>query len=431
MQDLEAPIASSELRNLLATGYRGSSPNGVINRALQAVRAHLGLQVAYVSEFVGNDSVFRVVDAPGLEHLAKAGDVHSLDDIYCRHILEGRLPELIADTANEPVAMALPITAAVPIGAHVSVPIRLASGDIYGMFCCLGPQADPSLNARDLGMMRAFADLAAFEIEREMNSTRIAGEHRAQVEDAIAGERLHILYQPIFSLSSGTPAGFEALARFPVEPIRSPDRWFAQAAATGLGSELELLAIRLALRGLPDLPAGSYLSVNAGPAVAASHELLDTLAPYDLDRIVLEITEHERIVDVEALLRQLAPLRARGLRVAVDDAGSGYSGLQQVVQLRPDLIKLDRFLIDGIQNDPGRRALAAALMMFARETHSKLVAEGVEKDEELAVLQALGVDLIQGYLLGRPQTLASISAVSQLSTPATATRRSAPFRRSA
>jgi EAL domain-containing protein (putative c-di-GMP-specific phosphodiesterase class I) len=419
MQDIEAPIASAELRDLITTGYRGSTV-GVVNRALQAVRAHLGLQVAYVSQFVETSAVFRAVDAPGLEHLAKPGDVHSLDDIYCRHILAGRLPELIPDTSAEPLAAALPITAAIPIGAHVSVPVRLSNGDVYGMFCCLGPVADPSLNARDLGMMRAFADLAAFEIERDMDSARISEQRRAQIEQVIATRSLNILYQPIVSLSAGTPAGFEALARFPVEPVLSPDRWFAQAAAAGLGVELELLAIRLALEGLAQLPADSYLSVNAGPATACSPALADTLAPYPLDRIILEITEHELVTDIDALLAQLAPLRARGLRIAVDDAGSGYSGLQQIVHTRPDLVKLDRFLIDNIANDPGRRALAGALMMFARETGSKLVAEGVETEAELAVLRALGVDLIQGYLLGRPQTLASITGHSSRATPATA-----------
>lgn len=431
MQDTEAPLPSVQLRDLIATGYRGSAEGGVVNRALQAVRSHLGLQVAYVSEFVGNDSVFRVVDAPGLEDLAKVGDVHSLEDVYCRHILEGRIPELMPDTSAVPAAAAMPITAAIPIGAHVSVPVRLSNGDIYGMFCCLGPMADPSLNHRDLGMMRAFADLAAFEIERDIDSARAAADRRTQIEDVIASEDIQIVYQPIVSLSKGGPAGFEALSRFPAEPIRSPDRWFAQATAAGLGVDLEMLAIRCALDGLSRLPADTYLSVNAGPATAMSPALISTLARYPLDRILLEITEHERIGDIDILLSRLEPLRANGLRIAVDDAGSGYSGLQQIVHTRPDIIKLDRFLIEDIATDPGRRALASALMLFARETGSKLVAEGVETHEELDVLRALGVDLIQGYLLGRPQPLDTINGVAPLPMPATTTPQSTPPRQAA
>ncbi|MFL9842288.1 EAL domain-containing protein [Sphingomonas sp. ST-64] len=417
MSEREEAAQSSALREIIAHASDHSSPDTVIGRALQAVRVHLGLQVAYVSEFVGDDSVFRVVDAPGLEHLAKAGNVHSLDDVYCRHILAGRLPELIPDTAAEPIAMAMPITAAVPIGAHVSVPIRLSDGRTYGMFCCLGPVANPSLNPRDLGMMRAFADLAAFEVERDLGDREEAAAARAAIEAVMAGDRMEIHYQPIFSLSQGRAVGYEALARIQAEPYRSPDHWFNQASLVGMGEAFELFAIERALQGLSQLPDHAYLSVNASPAVAISAELPAILRRAPLNRVVLEVTEHDRVSDIETLLDRLAPLRADGLKIAVDDAGSGYSCLQQIVHMRPDLVKLDRFLIEDIQHDPGRRALAAGLMMFARDTGSRLIAEGVEREDELAVLRALGIDLIQGYLLGRPQPLAAIrDAATELRT---------------
>ncbi|AQR72412.1 EAL domain-containing protein [Sphingomonas sp. LM7] len=405
--ELSGIAGPSSFRDLFAAGC-AVVEDGVVARALQAVREHLGLQVAYVSEFVGNQSIFRVVDAPGLEALAKPGDCYSLDDVYCRHILAGRLPELIPDTAAEPIAMALPMTAAVPIGAHVSVPLRLSNGDVYGMFCCLGPQADPSLNARDLGMMKAFAEIAVFEIERDMVATAEARARQARIEQVLAQDDLNIVYQPIWSLSRNTPAGYEALARFTAEPLRAPDMWFAEAAQAGLGVELEILAIRRALPGLVAFPHDAYLSVNASPATVLSGRLADVFAGHPIHRIVLEITEHDAITDIAALLEMLKPLRALGLRLAVDDAGAGYAGLQQILQMRPDLIKLDRFLIRDIQNDPGRRALAAALGAFARETAAHLVAEGVETEAELAMLRALGVDLIQGYLLGRPQPLTAL-----------------------
>jgi len=95
----------------------------------------------------------------------------------------------------------------------------------------------------------------------------------------------------------------------------------------------------------------------------------------------------------------------------VDDAGAGHSGLQQILQMRPDLIKLDRSLIQGISEDPGRRALAAALTMFARDTGSRLIAEGVETEAELAMLRALGMDKVQGYLLGRPIPIEGVHAM--------------------
>lgn len=107
------------------------------HRSLEAVRRHLGMDAAYLSEFVGEETVFREVDAPGLEALIKVGDAMPLEQVYCRHILAGRLPELIPDAGANSFAAGLPITANVPIGSHVSVPIRRADGDVYGMFCFL------------------------------------------------------------------------------------------------------------------------------------------------------------------------------------------------------------------------------------------------------------------------------------------------------
>ena len=392
-----------------------------VERMLHAVRQHLGLAVAYVSQFVGDESVFRAVDAPGLSHLIEQGDRRSLDDVYCRHILDGRIPELMPDTATVPLAAAMPITAAIPIGAHLSVPLRLPSGDLYGMFCCLGPAADPSLNTRDLATMRAFADLAAFEIDRTLDTDRRADEKRARVSAALAGDALAMVYQPIWHIGRNAVIGYESLSRFRAEPIRTPDLWFAEAAEVGLDLDLELMAIRRGLSALDALDPATYVAVNASPRTAMSGRLHSALSGLPLHRIVLEITEHDNFADFDLLLAALCPLRARGLRIAIDDAGAGYSGLQRVLQIRPDVLKLDRFRIKGIAGDPGRKALAAALLGFAGETGSTLVAEGVETAEELAMLRSLGVNVIQGYLLGRPQPLATLLSAS-VSVPGSATR---------
>lgn len=388
----------------------GSEATGecFITRALDVVRTHLQLQIAYVSQFDGNDSVFRVVSAPGLEHLVKAGDRRSLDDVYCRHILEGRLPQLIPDTALEPICVAMPITAAVPIGAHVSVPLMMADGECYGMFCCLGPESDPSLGIRDLGLMRAFADLTAFEIDRQRQATAGADIKHARIAAVMTGGGVDIVYQPIWRAENREIVGYESLSRFPSD-LRTPDTWFAEAGEVGLGVELELFAIEKALQALNTVAEPLYIAVNASPLVAIDRRLEPLLSKWPLDRIVIEITEHAQIDNYPEVSAALAPLRLRGLHVAVDDAGSGYSGLQQILELKPDYIKLDRMLIQGIGSDPGKTALAAALKMFACEIGSKIVAEGVETERELAMLRGLGVHNIQGYLLGRPQPLDTIN----------------------
>ena len=382
----------------------------IIDGFLRAARTHLGLQVAYVSQFDGNDAVYQHVDAPGLEALIKPGDRRSLDDVYCRHILAGRLPELIPDTAAEPVAQSLPITAAVPIGAHVSVPLRLDGDDVFGMFCCLGPASDPSLNPRDLAMVRTFADMASAELKRRRDAEAGVRETRAAVAQMLAEGGPDMVFQPIWRLGDSQPAGFEALARFAAvgtAPPRRPDEWFADAAAVGLAEPLELAAVARALAALPDLPPRAYLTLNVSPATACSVALTRLLEGQALDRLVLEITEQQEMVDGDALLAALAPLRAAGLRLAVDDAGIGYSGLQKILEIRPDIIKLDRFFVTGIETDPSRRALAAALCEFADGVGAELVAEGVETEAQLDAVRTLGFAKVQGWLLGRPMSLAA------------------------
>jgi EAL domain-containing protein (putative c-di-GMP-specific phosphodiesterase class I) len=379
--------------------------DGTVKRALQAVRSHLGMEVAYVSEFIGDRSVFQEVDAPGLEAMIKRGDSYSLDDVYCRHILEGRLPEIIPDTGSEPLAMSIPMTKAVPIGAHMSVPIRLPDGRAYGMFCCLGFQADRSLNKRDLQMMKAFADLAAFEISRDLAASLVTKEKLGRIKSVMEAKQLSIVYQPIWNVGAPTPVGLECLARFAATPSRAPNIWFAEAGEVGLGTTLELAAIQMALSVLPLLPADAYLAVNASPATILSDEFGGALDGMPPERIVLEITEHADVGDYDRLLAVLKPLRRSGVRLAVDDAGAGYSSLRHILNLQPDLIKLDMGLTQNIDLDPARRALASALIAFARDTGSRIIAEGVETASELATLRALGVENAQGYFLGRPMPL--------------------------
>jgi EAL domain-containing protein (putative c-di-GMP-specific phosphodiesterase class I) len=380
----------------------GEGAGAVVQRALAAIRAHLGMDVAYISQFVGDEMVLREVDAPGQEALAKVGDAHSLNDTYCRHILAGRIPELMPDTAAHPLAASMPITGALPIGRHMSVPVRLADGSEYGMFCCLGFSPDESLHERDLNMMRAFAELAAFEINREVEASRIADEARARI-NAVMGDRLFsIVYQPIVDVGTGLPVGLECLSRF---DSGAPDSWFAEAADVGLGVALELAAICRALDTLTAFPDDIYLAVNASPQTILNGDLAAIMSELPGYRLVVEITEHATVDDYDAVRAALRPLRNRGVSVAIDDAGAGYSSLRHVLALEPDLIKLDMSLTRNICLDPARKALAAALISFARETGSRIIAEGVETEAELKTLQALGVERAQGYLLGRPMAL--------------------------
>lgn len=265
--------------------------------ALHAIRAHLGMEVAFISEFEDDRRVFRFVDeddgAPRLE----VGASGPLEESYCQRVVDGRLPELITDACENAEALTLPATREMPIGAHLSVPIRFQDGSVFGTLCCFDRQADASLNERDLGMMRVFADFAARQLER----LRDRRQHRRVVEervrDVIQHRRFHIVFQPLHDLVGQRIAGYEALARFEAEPRRGPDKWFEEAATAGLGVELELAAIGMALNAFAELPEGVYLSLNASPDTILSGRLDEILAPYPLERLMLEVTEHDVVED--------------------------------------------------------------------------------------------------------------------------------------
>jgi diguanylate cyclase (GGDEF)-like protein len=208
------------------------------------------------------------------------------------------------------------------------------------------------------------------------------------------------VFQPIVALASGEPVGYEALARFEGKPGLPPSWWFAQAHRFGLGAALEGQSVGAALAAR-NRPAGTFLSINLSPSAIGSSHVTEHL-PHDLRGIVLEITEEERVLDVEGLQRDLEPLRARGARIAVDDAGEGYAGLQQVMSMRADIIKLDRALVADVNTDPAKVALIGSLVHFARSTSAAICAEGIETLEELRTLIHLGVAYGQGWALGRP-----------------------------
>ena len=394
----------------MIAGQDAQSPASA-RHALESIRKHLGMEVAYISEFDGDRSVFIEVDAPGLEHMIKPGDSRSLDDVYCRHILAGTLPEVMGDTADYELARSMPITAAVPIGAHMSVPIRREDGSVIGMFCCLSPTPNKSLNPRDLQVMRVFADIAGKQIASDMDARRLADVKRDRIASLISDKSFGFAFQPIWDFRASKPTGFEVLCRFTPQPYRSPDKWFHDAFEVGLGIELEVAVLEGALRQLASFPQDVFLSVNSSPDTILSGHLEALLEGYDFSRIVLEITEHAPVADYELLLSKLAALRSQGLRLAIDDAGAGYSSLQHIVQLQPDIIKLDMSLTRAVDTDPARRALASALIFFARETGSLMVAEGIETASELETLQLLGVPKGQGYFLGRPLDCASAQSL--------------------
>ena len=226
-------------------------------------------------------------------------------------------------------------------------------------------------------------------------------EQRREVEVMLASTNPFApAFQPVMELATGRVAGYEALARFAPPFDRPPQLWFAQAHRSGLGAVLEAQALRAAL-AVAERPPGTFLALNVSPAALLSAEVGAAL-PHELEGIVIELTEHDAFDEDGALELALSALRARGARIALDDAGAGYAGLQQLIRIRPDIVKVDRSLIAGIHDDPSKLALLEALAHFATTTGAAVCAEGVEELAELRALAGLDVTYAQGYALARP-----------------------------
>lgn len=372
-----------------------------IERVLAAVRGHLGVEIAFVSRYLDGGLRELTHVHTDLDLPMGAGFREPVENSYCWHILEGRLPELIQDPADHPLTAELAITDFLPVGCHLNVPLRLTDGSVWGSFCAVGRKPDRTLGERDMKVVRAFAALAAERIETGMAQDMELTVARARVSEMLDGHAITIFQQPIHCLASGEPVGVECLARFPNTRKRGPHQWFDDAEKVGLGVELEMAAVRNALETLGHVPPGKYASVNVSPATILSGLVERELHGVETAKLVLEVTEHQQVADFAVLADALARLKGK-VRIAIDDVGTGYSGLRHIVDLKPDMLKMDMALTRDIHRDPARRALTGALVQLSRDIGCKLVAEGIETVEERAAMAALGVDYGQGYLFARP-----------------------------
>lgn len=373
----------------------------IIDRLVRTVREQMQLDVAFVARIQGSRFEFRNVSVSGSDVDVAAGVELPLEATHCSLVVAGREPVVINDAFTDPRASSLPATSVFGIGAYIGVPVMLTGGELYGTLCCIHSSATDKLADRDVRFMRVLADLVASEIEVHDHRAALGRVRRDEVQALMDGDDLAIVYQPIVSLKRGEIRGYEALSRISVEPRRGPDVWFAEAAEVGLGMELECHAIRLALAGF-DFSSGAYISVNASPETVLTPQFEECLKGYPAGQLVLEVTEHAQVVSYPLLMEKLEAFRRSGMRLAVDDAGAGFSGLQHILMVKPEIIKLDISLTRGIDEDPIRRSLAIALLSFATELGSQIVAEGVETPEEYQALLDMGIQLGQGYHIARP-----------------------------
>ncbi|WP_153772829.1 bifunctional diguanylate cyclase/phosphodiesterase [Pseudomonas sp. MNR3A] len=227
----------------------------------------------------------------------------------------------------------------------------------------------------------------------------------------LAQRNIHSLFQPIICLSERRILGYEALSRGPSNsPLHSPLNLFAIARQAGRLSELEVLCRENACRRFSELGLEGKLFLNVSPESLLephypSGRTLKMLEQVGLQpsRVVIELTEQTPTDDFQLLSNALHHYRDMGFSIALDDLGAGYSSLRLWSELRPNYVKIDRHFIDGIHQDPLKREFVGSILQIARASKAQVIAEGIELGEELTVLADMGVDLLQGYLLGRPQ----------------------------
>jgi EAL domain-containing protein (putative c-di-GMP-specific phosphodiesterase class I) len=251
----------------------------------------------------------------------------------------------------------------------------------------------------------------------------------AKALQAVADEpgllRLHA--QPIVELTSGTVAGYELLSRFTGPWQAPPDRWFAAAERWRFNALLQARVLRAGIDARTLLPPNTFLTLNIDPHLLIEPEVAEVLTGTpDLSRVIIELTEHTQTRDRADANDVLDHVRAAGGMLAMDDAGTGYAGLSQLLELRPQIVKLDRDLITGIDTDPVKAALVEVFGDLAGRMDAWILAEGIETTAELEVLIRLGVPLGQGFALARPAQgfLPALEASATAHIAATAARSS-------
>ncbi|MFI7587720.1 EAL domain-containing protein [Spongisporangium articulatum] len=365
---------------------------------LRTARRALGLSLAFLSRLDEQHQHIQVMESA--LPVFRDGHVAPRETSLCQYILDEKLPPVIPDLRAHPEVMSLPGPRWAHLRSYVSVPVTLSDGTLWGTFCAAGLKPHKKLAEKDRALLEVLAHAASIVIERDVVETARLQEIRSRLEPLIAAGGPVVVLQPIVDLADGRRVGAEALSRFPPAWDRTPDVVFAEAHEVGLGHGLERMALASAMRYLDGLTG--YLAMNVSPRTLVTPECLALLAEAPLDRVVLELTEHEAVEDYDTLRAALGGLRGQAARLAIDDVGSGFSSLRHIVLTAPDVIKLDRTIVAGVHADPVLQALVSSMVRFGHDSGAKVVAEGVETRQDADALATLGVDYGQGWFFGAP-----------------------------
>lgn len=239
-------------------------------------------------------------------------------------------------------------------------------------------------------------------------------------ERLLAPGGLTPVFQPIVRLRRPAPVlhAYECLTRGPEGTnLHAADVLFEYVRAKRLEYPIDLACVETALRAAARLPRTPPLSLNVHGVTLATEEGFDEAlariaaeTAIDPSRLTIEIVEHSPALDTRKFRESLARLRALGVSIALDDVGLGQSNYRMMIDVEPEYLKIDRYFVTGCETDPKRRAILESIVDLGRRFGSEAIAEGVERPEELDVLRGLGIQLVQGYLFGRPAPADELAA---------------------
>lgn len=380
----------------------------MVSRLLELARTTASMDVAWSSRFADDQQVVEHLAGDACSFGLQQGGTSPTASSYCSLVISGQLDNVVQDAREHPLTRDLPGTRQSDIGSYLGVPIRAVGADAnslpIGMLCCASHHRNDALGECEIRFMELLATAIAELSGPDEHLVSHRRTIRDRVERVLSDHSITSVFQPVLEMATGRVLGVEALSRFPEDPHR-PDLWFADAHQVGLGLELELEAVRSALAQFDRLPPGTYLAVNASPQLLAEPELHRLLGTVATERIMVELTEHAAVADYDTLLHAVDGLRSIGARLAVDDVGAGFASFSHVLQMRPDVLKVDISITRAIDSDPARRGLTRGILEVAREIDAVVIAEGVETQAEFDCLMELGVDAGQGYFICRPGSL--------------------------
>ena len=324
----------------------------------------------------------------------------AVGDTGARRRLEPELHQHLRAALDD----AIPLNMSVSGGSlHYRVaPVRLPGGPVLGVLSVLGPLPDDVDDLRAVGVE---AMAIAHVLTAAHRPGRVEREALERIERVLEGQRIPMVFQPIVDLRTTAVIGFEAFARFEGAPARSPDRWFADAARVDRGIDLEDIAMRSAISYFSALPPGAFLSINVGCGAVRADTCAEVIAAVDPSRLVIELIDVGTSPEQSAAASVLSRAREAGVRLAIDDAGGGFARLSEIADLEPDFVKIDQWLVRGIDSDPVKRSLVRGLVALATELGAQTIAEGIETEAEARTVRDLGVHAGQGNLFGSPGPL--------------------------